>query len=208
MRLPVPSTRSLVVLGWVAAIAALLFGGWLILQVVNLSDQAQHFREQDRQSRADRSLLNEKVREDERKLEALEQQLLQLGERPVVKPDENLDDEGAVIVPGPRGPEGPPGPRGPAGPRGEDGSSGRDGADGVSGADGQDGLRGPAGPPGPPGPAGPAGPPGPPGPKGEPGAAPDLSAYATREWVLSLLAALGCEVNADPVVTCSITGKP
>lgn len=114
--------------------------------------------------------------------------------------------ERAVSDPLP-GPPGPPGPPGSDGTDGTDGKAGKSGTDGTDGADGVNGATGPVGPMGPIGPQGPA------GADGEDGTTPDLSGYATEDWVKALIAALGCEItpgeNGPPLVfTCSITGKP
>nr|DAF83784.1 MAG TPA: BppU domain protein [Caudoviricetes sp.] len=76
-----------------------------------------------------------------------------------------------------RGPKGDPGADGVAGPRGEKGDAGPQGPRGETGPQGE---RGPAGAQGEPGERGPQGPKGEPG---EDGTSPDLSAYATREYV-------------------------
>lgn len=103
-----------------------------------------------------------------------------------------------------------PGPPGPAGQSGTDGQDGQDGKPGKTGKPGRDGTDGQDGAVGPVGPIGPAGAP---GADGKDGATPDLSGYATEEWVRALIAALGCSVSAGEhgpplVFTCSITGKP
>lgn len=125
----------------------------------------------------------------------------------------SADLQGPQGEPGPEGPQGPAGERGPAGPegpRGEAGPQGPEGAVGPAGADGCDGtgcthswdgtvltvtsasgtssadLRGPKGDRGDAGPRGEAGPQGPQGPAGadgRDGEAPDMAAYATKEWV-------------------------
>lgn len=116
--------------------------------------------------------------------------------------------QGASGPQGPRGPRGEPGPEGPQGPAGDDGTNGI-GTDGQAGSPGDSGPQGPQGEPGPPGPA------------GQDASCEsqflcegDLGGYATEQWVIALLQALGCEVESTDqqgpplVLTCSITGKP
>lgn len=220
MRIPVPSRRVVIALAWMAGIAALLFAGWLILQVSSLAEENQRFEERDQQSLADREHLHDEVEAQQAALEALAEQLQELGEEPVVEPDEIPTESDVVVIPGPRGFScieeiGYPRCRGAEGLPGSDGRAGADGRDGRDGAPGPAGPTGPAGPAGPQGERGPAGPqgePGPQGPQGEPGTAPDLSGYATQAWVLELIRALGCQIDAQghgqQVLTCSITGKP
>lgn len=116
--------------------------------------------------------------------DALAQQVMQLGAKPVAGPPGSRGEPGESVTgpKGDRGPSGPPGPTGAPGKtglKGDKGDTGDEGTDGVAvtgspGADGSAGEPGVAGPPGPqgePGPAGPQGEPGPQGPAGESGAA-------------------------------------
>ncbi len=117
--------------------------------------------------------------------------------------------DGAPGEKGEKGDPGEPGPRGAAftfadftagqlaslkGPKGDPGADGAAGERGETGPQGPRGEAGPTGPQGERGPEGAQGEPGergPQGPKGEPGkngASPDLSAYATREYVDGKLA--------------------
>ena len=114
--------------------------------------------------------------------------------------------DGAPGEKGEKGDPGEPGPRGAAftfvdftaeqlaslkGPKGDPGADGAAGERGETGPQGPRGETGPAGPRGERGPEGVPGERGPQGPKGEPGkdgASPDLSAYATREYVDGRLA--------------------
>lgn len=109
-------------------------------------------------------------------VERLRDQLLALGETPVVSgpepvpgPQGERGETGAPGAEGPPGPAGRDGRDGAAGPTGPTGPPGADGADGPAGPPGQDGADGPQGPAGPAGPSGPAGPPGPSGPQGPAG---------------------------------------
>lgn len=97
--------------------------------------------------------------------EALRDQLIDLGEEPVVGP------AGVPGEPGERGPMGPPGRDGRDGQDGAPGPAGPQGEQGPAGVDGVDGAQGPQGEPGPTGPEGLPGEPGPQGPQGEPGPA-------------------------------------
>ena len=102
-------------------------------------------------------------------------------------------DKGDPGEPGPQGPQGEIGPAGADGLSGRDGVDGKDGAPGRDGVDGKDGAKGDKGDPGEQGPRGPQGEMGPQGPQGEPGkdgAAPDLSAYATKAYVDAKLDAI------------------
>jgi hypothetical protein len=111
--------------------------------------------------------------------DALAQQVVELGEKPVAGKPGSRGEPGKSVQgpqgePGPTGPTGPPGPTGPTGPRGKDGDDGVDGistsgSPGPAGPSGQDGQSGPAGPPGPQGEPGPAGPQGPAGQDGRDG---------------------------------------
>ena len=139
---------------------------------------------------------------------------------------------------GPRGFRGPAGPVGPAGRAGADGAPGEPGATGAKGDKGDTGGQGPKGEKGDTGDQGPkgekgdkgeagdTGPAGPSGPAGADGTTPTcatpfvcegemeqfvanaLAAYFTKDDILTMLAALGCETDKPAVVTCTITGKP
>ena len=113
-------------------------------------------------------------------VEALNEQLRQLGEKPVVEPDDVPSDAEVVVIPGQPGPKGD---------RGEScieeigyprcrGAEGDEGSDGVAGLDGADGA------PGPKGDAGERGPQGEQGPKGDPGTAqPGTYSCAAGEYM-------------------------
>lgn len=101
-------------------------------------------------------------------VEAQNQKLEELGEQPVADPEDvvpDSDDDGPILIAGPRGAMGPIGPQGrpgpastvagPAGPPGASstvpgpsGPSGSDGNDGAAGKDGVDGAKGDRGEPG------------------------------------------------------------
>ena len=205
--------RVTVVAVIVVAVAVLALCIWAVLW---LAHENQQFEERDRQSLSDRRDLREHLEAERVAREALEQQVRQLGEKPVVKPSDVPTEADVVVIPGRDGVDGKDGAAGEPGRTGAPGRDGQDGRDGKDGATGPAGPAGPAGPTGPVGPKGdpgPAGPAGPPGPQGEPGPAPDLSAYATREWVIGLIRALGCEVTLSnngqgQVLNCTITGRP
>lgn len=176
MKLPVPSRRANIVLAWVLALALIVFGAWLIGKVVTLGEENHHLEEQDRQSRADRAKLFDEVESDKVAIEALREQLKQLGEKPVVEPDDVPDGSRIVVVPGPRGLSciedvGLTACRGPSGQPGKPGADGSDGVDGTDGLNGQDGAPGAKGDPGPKGEKGDPGERGPAGADGAPGTA-------------------------------------
>lgn len=133
---------------------------------------------------------------------------------------ETDDDVEPIQIPGPQGERGFPGETGregetgPRGPQGREGQRGERGEPGEPGVDGES-IVGPEGPPGP------AGPPGPPGPQGNPATCAGefvcqdeldaaLAAYAEQSWVLSLIMALGCDIEGlgSELFTCTVTGKP
>lgn len=131
-------------------------------------------------------------------------------------------EDGRSII-GPRGPVGPPGPVGadgetvvgPVGPAGKAGEAGKDGQSitgpagprGEQGADGKAGesIVGPVGPPGAPATC-----------EGDFVCTAELDSaltaalanYFTRDDILALFRALGCETDKPNVVTCAITGLP
>lgn len=113
--------------------------------------------------------------------------------------------------------EGVDGRDGTDGVDGADGVDGRDGRDGRNGRDGTDGTAGADGTGGPPGPTGPAGPPGPAGADGRDATCAGdfvcqaeldavLADYATRTWVLALIAGLTCSVDGPvgEALTCTV----
>lgn len=197
------ATRATVLSVVVLAVAVLVLCIWAVMW---LSHENARFEQRDEQSLADRQALRERLDKDQAAIEALTEQLRQLGEKPAVEPEDvpDLEPGEVVVIPGPPGRDGRDG---------ADGRNGRDGIDGT-GQPGRPGADGAPGPQGPPGPAGPKGDPGRDGVDGKDGMTPDLSAYATRDWVITLIRALGCEVTAageqgPPMTfTCSITGKP
>lgn len=157
------------------------------------------------------------------------------GERGPVGPagaDGERGPRGFTGLTGPTGKAGEPGMPGPSGPVGPTGKAGTDGSDGetivgpvgLRGEKGEAGERGPAGPAGERGPAGADSTiPGPEGPAGTPATcdgdfvcageldaamAAALANYLTRDDILALLRALGCETDKPQLVTCAITGKP
>lgn len=177
MKIPVPSRRANIALAWVMVLVLIVFGAWLIGKVVTLGQENHSLEEQDRQSRSDRAQLRDDVEADRLALEALREQIRQLGEEPVVEPEDVPDDARVVVAPGPkgdrgascieelgfnrcRGDEGKGGSDGADGDPGSDGINGQDGAPGAPGAPGAKGETGPKGDKGDPGERGPAGPPG------------------------------------------------
>lgn len=134
--------------------------------------------------------LGHDLRNANRARDALAQQVVRLGGKPVAGPPGSRGTPGQA---GLRGPEGPPGEPGPAGSPGPSGSPGKNGADGKTGSpgvgqtgaagqNGQDGAVGPAGPQGEPGPAGPQGEPGPAGADGKDGADGTTQCPAGYSW--------------------------
>lgn len=218
MKTPVPSRRAVVVLAWAACIAVLVLMIWLIGRVVALADAVDHADTRAEERSEQVSDLVDTVTEQGVALDQANRRLIRLGVNPVETPE---IEEPLTPLQGPPGPAGPAGPAGPScieaaglipcqGPKGDTGAPGADGEPGENGLPGEAGPQGPQGEQGPPGPQGEQGPAGPQGPQGPPGETPDLSAYATRDWVLTLLAALGCQVDGPPgqALTCTITGKP
>lgn len=157
-----PTERTLHRSKWamvVVAAAVLTLCMWAVMWLAHENAQ---FEERDQQSLSDRKMLRERLDKDEAAIEALTEQLHQLGEKPVVRPEDIPDDTDLVLVPGPQGPRGYSCIEELGYPRcrGDQGEAGSNGANGAPGRDGVDGA---------PGATGPAGPPGPAGPKGEPG---------------------------------------
>ena len=87
-------------------------------------------------------------------------------------------DKGDTSETGPQGPKGDTGEQGPQGIQGEIGPQGPKGDTGETGPQGPQGVKGEPGATGPTGPQGPA------------GTTPDLSAYATKQYVDDAIAAL------------------
>jgi hypothetical protein len=88
-------------------------------------------------------------------IEALSEQIKQLGEKPVAGPSSDDSNrivspsDGIVTITGPQGDDGPPGPQGMQGPPGAQGANGLSGEDGGPGPEGPVGATGPVGPQGP-----------------------------------------------------------
>lgn len=174
MKMPVPSPRTLAVLAWATGLGALVLVLWLL---VELSQTNARFEV----GAADRRDLRAQLITQQSAASALADQLVDLGEEPVVDP---VDPPPAAVtlLQGERGPAGARGPAGlpglpglpgDPGADGEPGASGAAGADGEPGAAGESGATGPqgeAGTTGAQGPAGAAGPQGEPGPQGPAGA--------------------------------------
>lgn len=94
---------------------------------------------------------------------------------------------------GDKGEKGDPGETGPQGPQGEKGEPGEQGPKGDKGDQGETGPAGPQGPEGPQGlkgEKGDIGATGPQGPKGDKGDTPDLTGYATKEYVDEAIAGI------------------
>ena len=122
-------------------VAVMLLMTYTTYSVLNLAVRTQH-------SAADRADLRSQLVDQQAKTTLLFEQVKDLGETPVVQPNDRLPLVQYVPTYGPRG------------FAGLDGSNGTDGVDGAPGA---------AGPQGPPGEAGAAGPAGPAGPEGDDG---------------------------------------
>lgn len=136
--------------------------------------------------------------------QSLYDQLLALGEEPVVSERPVVGERGPQGPTGPEGDQGEagtPGPQGPQGPEGPVGSQGVSGSPGATGSQGDTGPQGPAGPTGPQGPQGEQGIQGPVGPAGP--ACPEgttlsyvwLSIADTQFGVFSQQPAAICRVN-------------
>lgn len=157
---PIKVSDSTVRRVWVFTVvlaAAVFLATFLALRYV--ASESKHFEEQDRQSRADREQIRELLAQEATARKALEEQLKQLGQQPVIEPDDVPEDAEVVVIPGEQGPKGDRGescieeigyPR-CRGAEGESGSDGADGAAGLDGADGADGAPGPKGDKGDPG---------------------------------------------------------
>lgn len=172
MKAPVPSRRAVTVLAWFTGLVVLLLIVWLVAKVTTFGEENRALQEQDRQSQADRAQLFKEVAGDKRDILALREQLRQLGEQPVVQPEDVPEDLGIAVIPGPRGlscieeigyprcrgtqgqnstvpgPKGDdstvPGPRGPGCVEevGLDSCRGPSGKDGAAGTNGKDGVDG------------------------------------------------------------------
>lgn len=202
----VPSDEALRRGKWtviVLFVAVLLVAVWAVLWLAHENDILD---ERDRQSLSDREDLRRDLNAEQAAREALEEQIRQLGERPVVEPEDVPDDAQVVIVPGPRGPSCIEaigyarcrGDRGPGGREGDAGTPGRPGEPGATGATGQPGAKGDRGDVGPKGDTGPQGER---GPAGAPGTAqPGSYACPSGQYVE------GFSVGADGAV--SLTCQP
>lgn len=150
------ATRYTVASVVVLAVAVLVLCIWAVMW---LSHENARFEERDRESLSDRRALRERLDKDEAAIQALNEQLRQLGEKPVVQPEDVPQGTDVVVIPGPKGDRGPscieelgyPRCRGDEGASGSDGRPGMPGRDGANGADGEDGAPGPRGEPGAPG---------------------------------------------------------
>ena len=150
MKAPVPSRRAIVALAWLVAVVVLLALVWLAGRVASLDEENRGFEKRDEQSLADRRALAERLDREEAAMQALAEQLRQLGEKPVVEPSDPPEPGQIVPIPGPRGLScieeiGYPrcrGDQGRAGAGGADGNDGTPGADGKDGVDGKDGAPG------------------------------------------------------------------
>lgn len=171
MKVPVPTRHAIVGLGWLVGIALLIVGAWLVVTVTSLGEENAQLEQRDVQSINERESLRTENSEQDAALEALAEQIRQLGEEPAVEPDDLPDSGDAKVfvpIPGPRGAScieeiGLPqcrGDDGRPGGNGTDGEPGAPGQNGSPGADGKDGAKGEQGDKGEPGAPGPAGPPG------------------------------------------------
>ena len=147
-------TKRAARIAWTAvAVLAALIAGWLVVTVVQQSDQIRH--EQAVNTAQDNSLAEANRR------------LIEAGEKPVPTPEPGPAGEPGLS--GPAGPQGIPGSTGPTGRRGLPGRNGVNGERGMTGApgargaiglpgpQGERGEKGDTGETGPQGPAGPAG---------------------------------------------------
>lgn len=184
----------------VLTVAVLLLCIWAVMW---LSAENDKLEDQDRQSRADRSQLREDIEADRLDLRLLREQLLQLGEKPVVAPEDVPEGADVVVIPGQKGDRGEscieeigyPRCRGVEGNEGSDGSAGAAGASCVAEL-GLDACRGPKGDTGP---AGPAGAPGADGKDGAPGTA-QPGTYACPEG--EYMTGFGVAADGSVALTC------
>lgn len=163
MKTPVPSRRVNIALAWTVGIVVLALGAWLVGKVSTLGEENHRFEQRDQQSIEDRRDLRERVEGYETVLAALTEQLRQLGEKPVVEPEDPPEPGQIIPIPGPRGPScieeiGLQPCRGDEGRSGQPGSEGEPGEPGVPGTPGEQGPKGEKGDTGERGPEGPAGP--------------------------------------------------
>ena len=114
--------------------------------------------------------------------------------------------QGAVGPKGDRGLQGLQGPEGPIGPQGIQGVQGERGPQGEQGIKGDKGDKGDTGETGPQGIQGEQGPKGDKGDKGDPGETPDLTGYATEDYVNEAVAAIDIPDNT-PIATTEVAGK-
>lgn len=222
---PVPSRRAISILLAAGVAIAFFVFTWLAWSVISLTDTASVSRDRYEESRKDRTDLRnliEAMQElDAQQTKALADanaRLLELGEDPVrpvprtpaqgVRGLSCVEELGLEVCRGDKGDDGETGARGAAstipgpagaastvpGPRGSTciEELGLEACRGEKGEKGEKGDEGPAGKDAPP---------------------VDLTGYATREWVLSLIAALGCDVTIEggipnQIITCTINGKP
>lgn len=194
-KIPVPSSRSLIVGTWLVAIAVLVLIVWMLATIGRLSTDTVQTREDLASTKSDAakvftSLADSNAAQDAA-LEEANRRLREAGKAPVPTPpipasatrgipgvpgipgDRGLPGiNGASGIPGARGPagrnggDGVDGSTGPAGSDGSAGANGEPGSPGKDGANGSDGARGPQGDQGPAGDPGPAGPAGPNGAQG------------------------------------------
>lgn len=138
-------------LTWLRRVVALIAGVVIVALIVIaiVAVRAIDKGADDRDALGDRLEQQEKENADQKAAsDLLAQQVRDLGQKPVVEPDDVPPAGQIVTIPGPAGQDGADGKPGPRGTAGEDGDNGTSGSTGTSG------QPGPAGPPGETGPAG------------------------------------------------------
>lgn len=154
-------------IGWIVLAAFLMGGVWLAFN--DVTDRLTQAEQRGDTNAAAAQETRESLTEANDRVDALGQQVRDLGEDPVV-PTSPVNSP--TILPGPRGEQGLRGLLGlpgVPGAAGRDGATGATGATGETGAAGSTGAQGATGATGPQGPAGPAGERGPAGADGAPG---------------------------------------
>lgn len=165
VRGPVPSLKTLRIMGAVVALLCLSGFIYVILAIYHLGVVNDAQSEKITEEAIARQHLTQLARKQSAAIHEANRRLRAAGEPPVPVPSHPEP----VVKTGPQGSPGIPGLMGPRGPRGFPGLPGPSGSPGARGANGLNGSPGSPGSPGPSGDAGSAGPAGPAGPQGDKG---------------------------------------
>lgn len=151
------------VIQYVVIACMVALGAFLVSTVLHLISDAEEFQSADEASLAERAELRTDLEQNEAAVQALTEQLEDLGQEPVVTPPTSAAPTSSspsvellrslvrfAVETSCGGPscEGAVGPVGAPGLAGIPGKAGPPGADGTDGANGVDGAPGPVGPPG------------------------------------------------------------